>query len=112
MSITSLKTLHPIETIYGGRSTCRNQYLNLFTHFVNLVYRMFDLLYRIVLIHFHVNFVHSFTEERRQPWLYGGVGLLIGFIIVLADQFLTDKPSIQVCTMKINLFFLHHAGEQ
>ena len=35
-------------------------------------------------------------EERRQPWLYGGSGLLVGFVIVLADQLLTDKPSIEV----------------
>ena len=37
-----------------------------------------------------------YLEERRQPWIYGGSGLLIGCVIVLADQFLTDKPSIQV----------------
>ncbi|XP_076103782.1 uncharacterized protein LOC143072629 [Mytilus galloprovincialis] len=45
-------------------------------------------------------------EERRQPWLYGGGGLLIGFIIVLADQFLTDKPSIQNIVLQILLIIL------
>jgi hypothetical protein len=39
-------------------------------------------------------------EERRQPWLYGGSGLLVGFVIILADQLLTDKPSIEVKWME------------
>lgn len=34
-------------------------------------------------------------EEKREPWLFCGVGTVLGILIVLADQFLTARPSIQ-----------------
>ncbi|XP_045216361.2 hsp70-Hsp90 organising protein-like isoform X2 [Mercenaria mercenaria] len=34
-------------------------------------------------------------KKGREPWLFCGVGAMIGLLIVLADKFLTDKPSIQ-----------------
>ncbi|XP_060594101.1 stress-induced-phosphoprotein 1-like [Ruditapes philippinarum] len=34
-------------------------------------------------------------KKRREPWIFCGVGALIGLLIVIADQFLTVKPSIQ-----------------
>ena len=37
-----------------------------------------------------------FSENARQPWLFSGAGFLLGVLIVLADQFLTKHPSINV----------------
>lgn len=34
-------------------------------------------------------------KTAREPWIYCGVGALLGLLIVVADQFLTTKPSIQ-----------------
>lgn len=34
-------------------------------------------------------------KAAREPWLYCGVGAFLGLLIVLADQFLTAKPSVQ-----------------
>ena len=36
------------------------------------------------------------TGATRQPWVFCGGGSFLGLLIVLADQYLTKTPSIQV----------------
>lgn len=41
--------------------------------------------------------------ESRVPWVGSGVGIILGILIALADQFLTAKPSMKHPTIKVLL---------
>lgn len=41
-------------------------------------------------------YILHFTDEKRLPWAGAGVGIVLGVIIVIADQLFTKAPSISV----------------
>ena len=49
-------------------------------------------------------FLLTLTENARQPWQFTGAGFVIGLLIVVADQLLTKKPSINV-SMQCRLIY-------
>jgi hypothetical protein len=37
-----------------------------------------------------------FIAESRIPWIGGGIGFLLGFLIIIADMYVAAKPMLQV----------------
>lgn len=52
---------------------------------------------------------HNRKKNARQPWQFTGAGFVIGLLIVVADQLLTKKPSINYIILQI-LMVLIFAG--
>jgi hypothetical protein len=45
---------------------------------------------------FRTHSKHNVSADDQIPWLGAGVGIIMGVIIVIADQILTYKPTLVV----------------
>lgn len=51
---------------------------------------------------FYVFYISVFAEDARRPWVWGGAGLFLGLLVVVCDQFIPQKPAVQVSSNNQN----------
>lgn len=51
----------------------------------------------------------EWTEEKREPIKYGGLGFLTGVAVVLGDTYLAKKPSLMVSNIGTSLYTMEYA---